>query len=165
MTLNMTRKGRSIMNTHQSSKCRGFSGMPALVVVASLAAIVACEARNPTGMRATTSPPPCIMPGCGVTVTPDDSTINGHPNTNGSALFRIRNDYTSTQTITLTCSSTGNVTCVSLDFSSVSLGPGDSTGDAVTYHLGNPGTGNLILHGVGSLAGGDSGYYHFKFLR
>lgn len=127
---------------------------------------LACHSSSTTEVVAGRVPPPCGTPGCGVTVTPDDSAITGHPNTNGNSVaFHIRNDYTSTQTITLTCSSTGNITCVSLDFSSVSLAAGDSTSDAATYNLGSSGTGNLILKGTGSLAGSDSGYYHIKFLH
>lgn len=126
----------------------------------------ACDPSRTIEMTARAAPPPCSIPGCGVTVTPDDSIINGHPNTNGNVVaFRIRNDWTSTQTITLTCSSTGHITCVSLDFTNISLAAGDSAGDAVTYNLGASGAGNLILKGVGSLAGSDSGYYHIKFLH
>lgn len=110
--------------------------------------------------------PVCGVPGCGVIVTPDDSAITEHPNTNNNTVhFSVKNDWNVTQTIALTCSSTGNITCVGIDIPNPSVGAGVTISSAVTYNLGAAGSGRLVLKGAGSVSGLDTGWYRIKFLH
>lgn len=75
------------------------------------------------------------------------------PNTSGhTQIFTVKNTGTggSTDTYTLTCSATGNVTCSSVNPTSKQLLNGASAQVTVTYAVGSPGSGTFQLKAHGT---------------
>ena len=101
-----------------------------------------------------------------VSVTPDNATgPNWGPNTGShQALFTVTNTGSggSTDTYTLTCSATGNVTCTSVKPTSKSLVNGAFFTDTVTYAVTGPGTGVLKLTATGTVSATDQGSYNIQ---
>jgi RHS repeat-associated protein len=88
---------------------------------------------------------PVVNPG--VLVTPDDSAAPERPAQSGghSQVFTVKNTGTGSETFTITCSGSTNVTCSGANPSSVSLGAGAQTNVTASYSVTNGGTGALTL--------------------
>ncbi len=100
---------------------------------------------------------PMCVSGClgGVVVTPDGEPSTVLAYTAGhTAVFVVRNTGTSFASATLTCSTTGPLTCGTVTPSSVSLDPNEEVEVTVTYSAGAGGVGE-----VGLSSGTDYGWY------
>ncbi len=88
---------------------------------------------------------PVVNPG--VLVTPDDSAAPERPAQSGghSQTFTVKNTGTGSETFTITCSGSTNVTCTGANPSSVSLSSGAQTNVTASYSVTNGGTGALTL--------------------
>ena len=101
-------------------------------VVAPVVLVLGLAAPRAAGAQGTGQP--LCLPGClGVSVTPDGGVVSHPINTTGwdDLGFIVKNTGTSSDTYTLTCSTTGGITCTSVDPPSVTLGPGASTDPSV----------------------------------
>jgi RHS repeat-associated protein len=100
----------------------------------------------------------------GVSVTPDGGTTPPRQaNTNGGpfgyqASFTVQNTGSTSNTYTITCTTSPNVTCLGTSPPSVTIGAGLTSSVSATYRVGAAGIGTLSLHAVGTNAA-DSGWY------
>ncbi len=102
-----------------------------------------------------TQPPPPPQ----IAVTPDAGTTSAPLfSQNNTASFTVAETGGGTgDQVSFTCTPSGAVTsCVPP--ASVPLGPGGSTLVSVSYNVGAPGTGTLLLHGQGSSSSDDGQY-------
>ncbi len=100
---------------------------------------------------------PMCVSGClgGIVVTPDGASASVLANTGGHvANFVVQNTGSSFASATLTCSTTGPLTCGTVDPASVALDPNESLDVTVTYSAGGGGLGE-----VGLSSGSDYGWY------
>jgi len=110
----------------------------------------------PSGLAQQGPPPPC-NPCYIVSVTPDGATVTNPPNTNSNVVsFEVYNSGQFDDDYTFTCTSTGGVTCVSVDPSSETLFGGDWDYVEVTYNVGST-NGRVYLTATGHAT--DQGYY------
>jgi RHS repeat-associated protein len=88
-----------------------------------------------------------IPPVYSVAVTPDGNSAPPRPpNSSGHReVFTIKNNGNTSQTYTITCAGTLNVTCTGKTASSVTLAAGASTTDTAVYSVGAIGTGTLTM--------------------
>ena len=128
----------------------------AAVARALLFALAFAVVRSPLAAQIT----PDCQSGClgGVDVTPDGGT-DQHPVNSGpwTVVFDVMNTSATTKTFTLTCSTTGGMTCVSVNPTSVTLVPDDDRLVTVTYNVGAT-SGNVWLTATGP-SSSDDGYY------
>lgn len=100
---------------------------------------------------------PMCVSGClgGIVVTPDGASASVLANTGGYvANFVVQNTGSGLASATLTCSTTGPLTCGTVNPASVALDPNESTDVTVTYSAGGGGLGE-----VGLSSGSDYGWY------
>jgi RHS repeat-associated protein len=97
----------------------------------------------------------------GVAVTPDGATAaDRQANTGGySESFTVQNTGSASNTYSLACSGSSNVTCGSLSATSVTLAAAASTTVTASYSVGLGGTGTLSLSAAGTNAS-DGGFYY-----
>jgi RHS repeat-associated protein len=129
-------------------------------------AVIAAVGTYPRGVVAQGKPkhqPPIITPqkcvpgdpGCqgpthSVLVTPQGSPVSWQPLTTGhTAVFTVKNTGNASEGYGFVCSTTGPVTCTSLDKTSATLAAGASTTVTATYGVGYPGSGVLKLTATG----------------
>ncbi len=95
-----------------------------------------------------------------VAVGPDGSTTSPRlTNTGGyREVFTVQNTGSTQNTFSLTCSGSSNVTCTSLNPTSVTLAANASTTDTASYNVGSTGTGTLSVNASGMNAS-DGGSY------
>jgi RHS repeat-associated protein len=83
-------------------------------------------------------------------LTPDAGTSSTRTEgTNYTETFTLINIYGTSQTYTLTCGESINVTCSNVSPASVNLAAGAQTNLTATYTTGNPGTGLLMIRASG----------------
>jgi len=104
----------------------------------------------------TVTPPP---PPPQIAVTPDAGTATASLySQNNTVSFTVAETGGGTgDQVSFTCTPSGAVTSC-MPPSPVSLGPGGSTPVSVSYNVGAPGSGTLILHGQGSSSSDDGQY-------
>src|SRR5437879_4518728 len=104
-------------------------------------------------------PPPsnCFM----VSVTPNSATTRARPANSGgfSETFTVENTGLEGDTYTITCASSGNVTCTGTSTSSVTLFYGGSTSVSASYSVGAVGSGGLTLTARGTTGASSTGGY------
>jgi RHS repeat-associated protein len=101
---------------------------------------------------------PMCVSGClgGIMVTPDGTPVEVLGNTSGYvAEFVVKNTGSSYASATLTCSTSGPLTCTGISQGSVSLDPNEELDISVTYSAGGGGYGE-----VGLSSGTDYGWYN-----
>lgn len=99
-----------------------------------------------------------LAPGS-LAVTPDGSTTITRQSNTGpyDEMFIVKNNYTTSLTVTITCFGRVNVTCTGTDITQIVLAPGAQIDVDASYTVGSAGTGRLVLKAV---SGGiqDTGY-------
>lgn len=134
----------------------------ALTALASLSAMLfAADCRtddSPSGPAAVVIRPRCIS--CGVSVTPDGGRLNVAPNSSGNdATFTVKNLDPTSHTYTLSCSSTGNITCTQMIPSQVTLPGGQQIDVDAIFSAGAVGSGTVSVTASGP-GGPDDGSYN-----
>jgi len=114
------------------------------------------KAADSGDVSVTATPPP---PPPTIAVTPDAGTATASLfSQNNTVSFTVAETGGGTgDQVSFTCTPSGAVTsCVPP--ASIPLGPGGSTSVSVSYNVGAPGSGTLILHGQGSVSSNDGQY-------
>jgi len=95
----------------------------------------------------------------GVSVTPDGATSSRFANIGGyQEAFTIQSSANVTDTFTVSCGGSSNVTCTGVSAATVVLPAGASKVDTAIYSTGAAGTGSLVLRAASAHAS-DSGSY------
>lgn len=76
-----------------------------------------------------------------------------------SAVFTVQNTGYNTDTYSLDCLNSANVSCTRLSLTTVSLAPGASATDTAYYNVGAAGTGTLTVRARGTYPVADTGSY------
>jgi len=99
-----------------------------------------------------------IVPTYGVAVTPDVQAGSADIQSAQTAAFHVQSTGTGTETYSLTCTTTGNETCGTVN-------PATVTGSAavsVTFNAGAVGSGTVVLHATGNHGSIGTGTYTVK---
>ena len=95
----------------------------------------------------------------GVAVTPDAQALTVKSLSSQAVRFQVTNIGSDTNTFTLTCSASGNETCLAVLGSPLKLAPGAGDSATVDFGAGAVGTGTVTLSASGSGGGSDNGSY------
>lgn len=97
------------------------------------------------------------VPG-GVEVTPKGDPLSVLANATGqTATFQVKNTKTTTATYSLMCTSTGTITCIDWEPTSVNLAPQQTANVSATFNAGSGSSGTITMSASGPAS--DAGWY------